>query len=335
MQNRTRLAYNAYLEAIAKLNGVPSAAVKFAVDPSVQQKIETKMQESSTFLSKINVMPVTEQQGEKLGLGIGGPIASTTDTKVKDRETTDPTDLDSSKYFASQTNFDSHIPYAKLDAWAKFADFQTRLRDAIVQRMALDRITIGFNGKTRAATSDRAANPLLQDVNRGWLEAYRREAAQRVMDHGKTAGKVQIGAGGDYANLDALVYDAVNNLVDPWHREDTALVVICGRGMLHDKYFPILNQDNKPTEQAAADMIVSQKRIGGLPAVSVPYFPANAVMVQRLDNLSIYWQEGARRRTIVDNAKRDRIENFESSNDAYVVEDFGAGCLVENITAVE
>ena len=334
MQNKTRLAFNTYMEAIAKLNGVPSAAVKFAVDPSVQQKIETKMQESSTFLSKINVMPVTEQQGEKLGLGIGGPIASTTDTKVKDRETVDPTDIDSSKYIASQTNFDSHIPYAKLDAWAKFADFQTRLRDAIVQRMALDRITIGFNGTKRAATSDRAANPLLQDVNIGWLQQYRAQAAKRVMDHGKTAGKITVGAGGDYANLDALVFDAVSNLIDAWHREDTALVVICGRELLHDKYFPILNQDNKPTEQAAADMIVSQKRIGGLPAVSVPYFPANGLMVQRLDNLSIYWQEGARRRTLVDNAKRDRVENFESSSDAYVVEDFGAGCLVENITAV-
>src|SRR5580704_4811181 len=110
MQNKTRLAFNSYLEAIAQLNGVPSAAVKFAVDPSVQQTLETKIQESSTFLTKINVMPVTEQQGEQLGLGIGGPIASTTDTKVKDRETTDPTDIDSSKYFASQTNFDSHIP---------------------------------------------------------------------------------------------------------------------------------------------------------------------------------------------------------------------------------
>ncbi|MFP3183951.1 MAG: phage major capsid protein, P2 family [Paraburkholderia sp.] len=334
MQNKTRLAFNGYLEEIAKLNGVPSAAVKFAVDTSVQQKLETKIQESSTFLSKINVMPVTEQQGEKLGLGIGGPIASTTDTRIKDRETIDPTDIDSTRYFAQQTNFDSHIPYAKLDAWAKFPDFQTRLRDAIVQRCALDRMMIGFNGKTRAATSDRAANALLQDVNIGWLQAYRLEAPKRVMDHGKAAGKVQVGADGDYANLDALVYDAVSNLIDPWHREDTALVVICGRGLLHDKYFPILNQDNKPTEMAAADMIVSQKRIGGLPAVSVPYFPANAMMVQRLDNLSIYWQEGARRRTIVDNARRDRVENFESSNDAYVVEDFGAGCLVENIAAV-
>ncbi|WP_230413956.1 P2 family phage major capsid protein, partial [Undibacterium umbellatum] len=39
----------------------------------------------------------------------------------------------------------------------------------------------------------------------------------------------------------------------------------------------------------------------------------------------------ARRRQIVDNAKRDRIENYESSNDAYVVEDYGIAALVENI----
>jgi P2 family phage major capsid protein len=140
-----------------------------------------------------------------------------------------------------------------------------------------------------------------------------------------------VAAGGDYENLDALVYDVLSNLVDPWYRDDTALVVLCGRGLLHDKYFPILNTKQAPTEQVAADMIVSQKRLGGMPAVSVPYFPANALMIQRLDHLSIYWQEEARRRSIVDNPKRDRIENYESSNDAYVVEDFGSGCVVENI----
>ena len=56
--------------------------------------------------------------------------------------------------------------------------------------------------------------------------------------------------------------------------------------------------------------------------------------ITRLDNLSIYWQEGTRRRTIVDNAKRDRIENYESSNEAYVVEDHGAMAVVENIEIV-
>ena len=57
-------------------------------------------------------------------------------------------------------------------------------------------------------------------------------------------------------------------------------------------------------------------------------------MVTTLDNLSIYYQEGARRRTIVDNAKRDRIENYESSNDAFVVEDYGRGCIAQNIAFV-
>ena len=65
-----------------------------------------------------------------------------------------------------------------------------------------------------------------------------------------------------------------------------------------------------------------------------PNFPAGALMITRLDNLSRYYQEGARRRTIIDNPKRDQIENYESSNDAYVIEDYGLACLAENIEIV-
>jgi P2 family phage major capsid protein len=333
MKNPTRLAYAAYLATVANLNGVASATEKFTVSAPVQQTLETKIQESSAFLKSINVVGVTDQKGEKIGLGIGGTIAGTTNTSTTDRNPTDPSALEGSGYECTQTNFDTALKYAKIDMWAKFPDFQTRIRDAIIERQALDRILIGFNGKSRAPTSDRTANPLLQDVNIGWLQKYRAEAPARVMNHGATANQVRVGAeaGADYANLDALVFDAVNNLVDPVHQEDTELVVICGRTLLSDKYFPILNQAQANTEAMAADMIISQKRIGGLPAVRVPGFPANTVMVTRLDNLSIYFQEESRRRTIVDNAKRDQIENYESSNDAYVVEDYSAGCVVENI----
>jgi P2 family phage major capsid protein len=333
MRNETRVLFNAYLGQLATLNGIPDATKKFTVTPSVQQTLETKMQESSDFLSKINIVPVTDQKGEKLGLGIGGTIAGTTNTATTDRTPTDPSSLDNNGYECTQTNFDTALKYAKLDMWARFPDFQVRLRNAILQRQALDRMLIGFNGVSRAATSDRATNPLLQDVNIGWLEKYRLNAAARVMDEGGTPGAVRVGeaAGHDYVNLDALVFDAVNSLMDAWHQEDTELVVICGRKLLADKYFPIINKDQANTERLAADLIISQKRIGNLPAARVPGFPANALMVTRFDNLSIYFQEGARRRTVVDNAKRDQIENYESSNDAYVVEDFGAGCVVENI----
>lgn len=331
MRNETRVVFNQYLADVANLNGVASVAQKFTATPAVQQTLETRIQESSGFLSSINNMGVAEQSGEKLGLSVGSPIAGTTNTANTARTPIDPTTLDADGYVCTQTNFDTALPYAKLDAWAKFADFQTRVRDAIVKRMALDIIMIGFNGTSRAATSNRANNPLLQDVNIGWLEKMRLNAAARVMDEGATAGKVIIGDAGDFNNLDALVMDMVNNLIDPWHREDTGLVAILGRDLLADKYFPLVNKTQPNSEVSAADMIISQKRVGGIQAVTAPFVPAGTIMVTRLDNLSRYYQEGSRRRTVVDNASRDRIENFESSNDAYVIEDYGMAAVAENI----
>lgn len=105
--------------------------------------------------------------------------------------------------------------------------------------------------------------------------------------------------------------------------------MICGRELLSDKYFPLVNKEQENSEKLAADMIISQKRMGGLQAVRAPFFPPNALLITRLDNLSIYWQEDTRRRSVIDNPKRDRIENFESVNEAYVVEDYRCAALVE------
>ncbi|WP_172835410.1 P2 family phage major capsid protein, partial [Escherichia coli] len=56
-----------------------------------------------------------------------------------------------------------------------------------------------------------------------------------------------------------------------------------------------------------------------------------AILVTSWSNLSIYYQEGGRRRSILDNPKRDRVETYESSNDAFVIEDLGKAVLIENI----
>ncbi|WP_277966913.1 phage major capsid protein, P2 family [Pantoea trifolii] len=339
MKKNTRFAFNAYLMQLAKLNGVPveELSSKFNVEPSVAQTLEDTIQQSAAFLTLVNVIGVPEQSGQLLGLGVGSTIAGTTDTTAKDREPTDPTVMTDVEYRCEQTNFDTALTYAKLDLWAKFQDFQTRIRDAIVKRQALDRIMIGFNGIARAKSSNRTANPLLQDVNKGWLQKVREDAPDNVLgsvtkDGETTAELVKVGKGGVYANLDALVMDAVNELIDPIFQDDDELVVICGRELLADKYFPLVNNEQDNTNKLAADLIISQKRMGGLQAVRAPYFPANAVLITRLDNLSIYWQEESRRRSLIDNPKRDRIENFESVNEAYVVEDYRCAALVENIT---
>ena len=70
---------------------------------------------------------------------------------------------------------------------------------------------------------------------------------------------------------------------------------------------------------------------GGLQAAEVPYCPDNAILITSLENLSIYFQLGGRRRHVKEEPEKNRIANYESSNDAYVIEDYGLGCLVENI----
>ncbi|TAI86929.1 phage major capsid protein, P2 family [Pectobacterium quasiaquaticum] len=340
MRKETRFKFNAYMTQLAALNGVDveTLSKKFSVEPSVTQALMEVVQESSDFLTRINIVPVAELTGEKIGLGVSGSVASTTDTSSGDeRETADLLSLEARQYKCEQMNFDFHIRYNTLDLWARFQDFQLRLRNAIAKRQSLDYIMAGWHGVKRAATSDRAKNPLLQDVAVGWLQKYRNESAKRVMgrvvaeDGTVISEQIRVGENGDYESLDALVMDATNTMIDEWHQEDPDLVVICGRQLLSDKYFPLVNKQQENSEILAADVIVSQKRIGNLPAVRVPYFPANALMVNRLDNLSIYYMDDSHRRHIEEVAKRDRIENYESIKQDYVVEDYGCGCVIENI----
>ena len=331
MKNLTRKHFSAYLAQLATLNGVESAAQMFTVTPGVQQKLESRIQESSAFLKSIGIYPVDEMQGQKIGIGTDGPVASRTDTTGADRATRDAASLGGQGYQCVQTNYDTHVRYATLDMWAKFPDFQLRLSRAIQQQCALDRIMIGFNGTSAAANTNRVTNPLLQDVNKGWLQYLRENAPERVMDHGAAAGKVVVGATGDYKTLDGLVYDATESLLDAWHAEAGDLVAIVGRGLMHDKLFPLVDGQTAPTEMLAADIVRSQRRLGGKQGITVPFMKPNAILITSLKNLSIYYQDGSRRRAVMDTPKRDRIETYESSNDAFVVEDLGKACLIENI----
>ena len=66
-------------------------------------------------------------------------------------------------------------------------------------------------------------------------------------------------------------------------------------------------------------------------AIIVPFFPEDALMITSLDNLAIYVQEETRRRQVKDEPALDQIENYESVNEDFVVEDYGRAALVENI----
>ncbi|EKN3586933.1 phage major capsid protein, P2 family [Yersinia enterocolitica] len=344
MRNETRDKWDEYLSAQARLNSLPLDRVtkQFTVAPAVAQTLENRIQEASDLLKRINVHIVPEQEGQRVGIGVSSPIASRNTSNTVRREPNSPETIeDNGTYRCEQTNSDTYISYARLDAWAGKRDFKNRVTNQIILRRALDRIMVGFNGLTVAAKSDFATNPLLQDVNIGWLQKYRLFAPQRVMGDVSVSTRDEenkLITKGAYGNLDALAFDAVNSLIDPWYQEDTGLIVICGRKLLADKYFPVLNTvsgSNPHTEALAGQMLVSQKQIGGMQTYRAPHFPANAMMITTFENLSIYVQEGTHRRTIKEEPEFNRVTTYESDNEAFCIEDYGLGCLIEGIKAGE
>lgn len=361
----TAQRFEGYTARVAELNGVPSTVRTFAVAPSVEQKFEEKLKETIEFLGSINVETVGPQTGQTLGLETTRPIMGNKDTSGgARRDPTDPTDNDETNtYLCRQVNFDWSRRYAMLDAWKHKPEFETLLSMTILKQRGRDLIMCGWHGTHRAATSDRVANPLLQDVAEGWLFKIGSLHPEQVFDDGnltvKSDGtnnaalkKIYVKAGvelfdenaahnavggsahaeADYSSLDALVLDA-KRMLPEWHRGDTNLVVIVGHDLVDEKYFQIAQETGTTgTEVEATDRILrSAKSLGGLPPVRVPYFPADQLLITTLKNLSIYNQEGTTRRRLVDEPEYDRIANYESVNLDYVVEDYELAVHVKNI----
>lgn len=327
MKKQAREKFNALLQKIAQDNGVDSVAEKFNLDVPVEHRMVEQMTEKSDFLKEINIVGVDEAKAQKLGLGVGNPIASRTDTDNEERKTAYAGSLAPDKYECQKTDFDTHLPYRVLDTWSASTKFETLYRAAVLKRVGLDKIMIGWNGTSAAATTNRAENKMLQDVNIGWLEKVRSHAPSRLMGYDSeglaTESTFRIGEGGEYGTLDAIAFDVMSNLLDAWHHGSDDLVLILGRELWVHHGLTLYNDNKAATERNALQTWFANELVAGLKTVTVPFFPARGLVVTSYDNLSLYFQSGAVRRAIIDNPKRDRIEEYLSSNDAYVVEDYG------------
>ncbi|QJT79584.1 phage major capsid protein, P2 family [Kosakonia sp. MUSA4] len=343
MRNNTRQLFDQYVARQAQLNGVTAAAVsaQFSVDPTAQQRLEAAAQESDAFLKQINVFGVDEQIGQKILIGSKGPLAGVNNSTTTRRNPASSDNMDPYGYLCRKTNYDYGISYAQLDAWAHQPNFQPLISSAMARQMSLDRIMIGFNGAGYSDPSDRAANPLLQDCGIGWLQKIRNEAPHRRITGVTVTSRDQdnkIVAAGTYGNLTAAVYDAKNSLMDEWHKRNPDNVVILAGDLLTTSNFPTINamsQANPNTEMLAGQLIVSQERVGNMPTFIAPYFPGNGILITPFKNLSLYFQRGSLRRTIKEEPEYNRVATYQSSNDDFIVEDYGAVAFIDGITFAE
>jgi P2 family phage major capsid protein len=333
LSNRALKQYAALREAIGETYSV-DVTRQFNVEPSIAQELNDKITERADFLERINVVPVTEIKGQKVMFGVNGPVTSRTNTKTTDREAKDVSDLNGLGYELFATESDVGLPFAKIDSWAKFPDFADRYSAAVQKQIALDRIMIGWHGVTAAIQTNLATSPMLQDVNKGWMQLAREQIPEQVLEEGATAGKITLGAGGDYENLDALVHDT-KQMISSVFRDGGDLVAIVGSDLLAaDKAKLYSSQAGKPTEKERIESAQVIATYGGLPTFTVPHFPVNTVVVTSWDNLSIYFQDSSWRRHLLENPKRSRVEDYNGRNEGYVIEQLEKFAAAENVELI-
>ena len=342
--NKLAVAITALFASIAKANHIQVEQVdkNFTVAPAAVQTMYDKIALSNELLQKINLIGKQEQKGEIIGLSTG-LIASNTDTtaKGKRREPVSIHNLDSREYLLHKTNFDVALRYDEIDGWAHLTDFPARVNAKVAESIGLSLITMGMNGVKREKTTDLTQYPLLQDVNKGWLQKIREERPQNVMGWatgavGTTKQEVQYGNGAsEYKNLDAVVMDCLNNLIDERFADRNDFVVLASRRTVGDKYVNLLNAaGDKATESEAASRLNKERTLGGLPVMFIPNMPVDTLLITPLKNLSIYYQISGERRRVVDAAEKDQLESYQSKNIDFIVEDYGAAVLVDNLKHV-
>ena len=158
---------------------------QFAVAPAVAQTLRGKLKLSSEFLGNINIIPVVAQEGDKVGVGVKGTIASRTDTArarsraaLPRRPRRAPLPLREDRLRHARPLRDAR----RLGAPARIPGADPR-RDRQAPRRSTSSRSAS-TARTVAVETDPVANPLLQDVNKGWLQHIREDAPTRVLADG-------------------------------------------------------------------------------------------------------------------------------------------------------
>lgn len=315
-------------KAFAVPAGNPQAGLNYAANPSVAQSIYNKIiEDGNAFLSTVNVLPVTEMKGEKVGMSLSARVASRTDTSGDGERVPKHLDkMDGKGYELFATEFDVALKYAKIDSWAKFPDFAARYMQLVREAIGNDMLQVGWTGTSVAADTDLAANPLLEDVNKGWLQMIREfNAGSQYLNGGVKLGN------NEFKNLDVLA-KAAREMLPVYFRERDDLVLLVGSDVLsyqEDSYFEL--NGNTPTEKAALSGRIT-RAYASLPTIVPPFFPQSSLLITPLDNLSIYYQDSSVRRTQKDKPEKNEVQDFNSANQGYVVEEEEMTAFIEDIT---
>jgi P2 family phage major capsid protein len=311
----------AYSQNMAKGYQTADVSKQFAVTGPMETKLRAAILDSVEFLRLITAMPVDQITGQVVNVG-NNTIAT---GRHATQRFTSGQSQDGHTYNLKETDSCAYVTWATLATWANAGserEFMQLMSQNATQRFALDILRVGFNGTSVAATTDPVANPLGQDVNKGWHQLVKENAPDQVMTdeiyfNPDATGDLK---DGEYKTLDAIVTEIRLTLIPEQLRNDPRLVVLVGSDLIAAAQIKLMNQADKPTERVAAQMM--DKSIGGLRAYTPPFFPGKRIVVTMLSNLHVYTQKGTSSRKSENVEDRKRWEDKYWRYEGYAVEEY-------------
>lgn len=308
----------------------PQGTQTFNLTPPMETKLRQAIMQSDAFLGMVSLLPVQQIKGQVVDVGDDGLSTGRSDTGRFSVEV----GQSGNTYELTKTDSGAHIMWETMTQWANSGsknEWLTMMKNAISRRFALDMLRIGFNGTSIAAKTDPVANPLGQDVNKGWLKVVKEKAAAQVL---ASADLDPTGATQDsYKNLDSLVQDLINTTIAPEHRQDPDLVVLVGSDLVAAEQHRLLEAADSPTEHKAAQSLA--KTIAGKKAYTPPFFPANQIWVTNTKNLQILTQEGTQWRKQKNDEDELRFKQNHIRMEGYAVGNLKKFAAIEAVTVVD
>lgn len=319
-----------FCAATLEAANAPQGTQSFNLTPPMETKLRQAIMQSNAFLGMVSLLPVQQIKGQVIDVGDDGLSTGRSDTGRFSVEV----GQSGNTYELTKTDSGAHILWETMTQWANSGSkgqWLAMMKNAISRRFALDMLRIGFNGTSIAVKTNPVANPLGQDVNKGWLTIVKEKKSSQVLP---SALLDPTGASEDsYKNLDSLAQDLINTTIAPEHRQDPDLVVLVGSDLVAAEQHRLLESADKPTEHKAAQSLA--KTIAGKKAYTPPFFPADQLWVTNTKNLQILTQEGTQWRKQKNDEDELRFKQNHIRMEGYAVGNLKKFAAIESVTVVD
>ena len=303
-----------------------SPTVSLNVNPAQETKLIQAVIEGQGFLKLINLIDVDQVSGQVVTVG--------TDTLATGRSDSGrfggvSTTLSASKYELQETDTRISIPWTMMSSWLNqgAGNFNRLLVNYCNAQVAADMLKVGWRGASVARPTNPATNKMGEDVNIGWHARVKRDASNQIVTD---AVYFDPDGAGDYKTLDALANSLKLDVIKPEFQHASDLVVLVGQDLISAAQYKLYDDALTPTEHNEAQIL--SRSIAGMKAYTPPYFPGGMMAVTSLNNLSIYWQRGTKRRKVHDNDDKACFESTFWRMEDFPVEQYGKYAAFDNGT---